>query len=80
MPGFFGSDTGLAVAKAYGSVGRNGRAAARNIFVIGPDGKITYRAMSFNVLSEDAYTALAEAVTRTAAGKKGGGGDEGNQR
>ena len=68
LPGLFGSDTGLVVAKAYGSVGRSGRAAARNIFVIGPDGRISYRVIGFNVLSADAYSALGAAVARAAGG------------
>ena len=66
-PGLFVSDSTLAVSKLYGSVrGTPASASARNVFVIGPDGRITYRAISFNVTSADAYTELGKAVDKAA--------------
>lgn len=63
-PGAYASDVGQVIRKAYGSA--RGASSARNLFVIGPDGKITYRAVSFNVLSQDAYRELELAVDRAA--------------
>ena len=64
FPFLFGSDTGQVVGKAYGST-RN-RVDTRNLFVIGPDGRITYKAISFNVMSQDAYADLGKAVAQAA--------------
>jgi peroxiredoxin len=63
-PGIFISDSTLAVSKLYGSV--RGTASSRNVFVIGPDGRITHRMMPFNVTSQDAYMDLEKAVDRAA--------------
>ena len=63
FPVLFASDPYQAVAKAYGSA--DGKADTRNVFVVGPDGKISHRIMRFNVLSADAYTELGKAVTAT---------------
>lgn len=66
-PGIFVSDSTLAVSKLYGSVrGNPPSASARNLFVIGPDGRITYRAVPFNVTAQDAYTELGKAVDQAA--------------
>ena len=64
FPFLFGSDTGQVVGKAYGSTGR-GNTDSRNLFVVGPDGRITYKVINFNVLSQDAYTDLGKAVAQT---------------
>lgn len=63
-PGVFASDVGQAIGKAYGSI--RGSQDARNLFIVGPDGRITYRVIGFNVLSQDAYTELEKAVDQTA--------------
>src|ERR1700710_771406 len=63
FPNLFASDPDQAVAKAYGSA--DGKADTRNVFIIGPDGRITGRMMKFNVLSGDAYTELAADVAKT---------------
>ena len=66
-PGMFVSDSTLAVSKLYGSVrGTTTLTSARNVFVIGPDGRITYRVTPFNVTSQDAYTELGKAVDKAA--------------
>jgi peroxiredoxin Q/BCP len=62
FPFVFGSDTGQVVGKLYGST-RN-RVDSRNLFVVGPDGRITYKVINFNVLSADAYTDLGKAVNQ----------------
>lgn len=66
-PGIFVSDSSLAVSKLYGSVrGTTTQTSARNLFVIGPDGRITHRMVPFNVTSQDAYTELGKAVDQAA--------------
>jgi peroxiredoxin len=63
FPNLFASDPDQAVAKAYGSA--DGKYDTRNVFVIGPDGRISARMMKFNVLSGDAYSELAKDVAAT---------------
>ena len=66
-PGIFVSDSTLAVSKLYGSVrGTTTQTSARNVFVIDPTGRITYRVTPFNVTSADAYTELGKAVDQAA--------------
>jgi len=63
-PGAFASDADQTIGKWYGSV--RGAIDVRNLFVIAPDGKISYRVVGFNVLSADAYTDLGKAVDAAA--------------
>ena len=66
-PGVFASDSTLAISKLYGSVrGTTTQTSARNLFVIGPDGRIAHRMMSFNVTAEAAYKELEQAVDKAA--------------
>lgn len=61
------ADTELTVAELYGSRAEGRPVASRTVFVIAPDGKVAWRDMRFNALSEKAYTALAEAVASARA-------------
>src|SRR5690348_6981153 len=74
FPNLFASDTTQTVAKLYGSEG-SGKYDARNVFIVGPDGRIASRIMRFNVLSQQAYAELAKDVAATlpAAATSGGG-------
>ena len=63
-PGMYASDSGQVIGKLYGSI--RGSSEVRNVFIIGPDGKITHRMTPFNVMSQDAYTELEKAVDQTA--------------
>src|SRR2546422_1069611 len=65
-PGLFANDSGQVIGKLYGSI--RGTIDLRNLFVIGPDGRITHRMTPFNVLSQDAYTELDKAVHQAAGG------------
>ena len=56
FPFLFGSDTGSAVARTYGAAG------TRALFVVGPDGKIVYRALPFREIDPTAYTELGTAI------------------
>ena len=67
FPFALASDTSGAVAAQYASSGvRNPRYLARNVFVIGKDGKIAYAAR-FNANAQQGYDDLAAAI---AAAKK----------
>ena len=63
FPNLFASDMDQAVAIKYGSA--DGAMDTRNVFIIGPDGRIKSRMMRFNVLSGDAYTELTNDVKAT---------------
>src|SRR6266545_4676491 len=56
FPFLFASDSGSVVGKMYGAF-RN-----RNLFVVGPDGKIAYRATPFHEIDPTAYTELGAAI------------------
>lgn len=63
-PGVYASDSGQVIGKLYGSI--RGEYDNRNLFVIGPDGRIVHRMTPFNVLSQDAYAELDKAVDQAA--------------
>lgn len=66
FPVLFGSDPDQKVGKLYGSTRE--KLDSRNLFVIGPDGRITFKQVPVNVLSQQEYADLAKAVARTVAG------------
>ena len=72
FPILFASDVGGAIGRAYGVYNPSLKLDTRVVFVIGPDGKIAYRASPFHELSADAYTELAAAVAKAG----GGSGEE----
>jgi len=65
FPFTFVSDGDKKIAQSFGDLA-NGN-YTRTVFVIGPDGKVTYRSR-FNVMSKDAYTQLGDEVKK-ASGK-----------
>ena len=64
FPFLFASDSAHVIDNLYGSAS-NSR-TLRNLFVIGPDGRIAHRITPFVVLSQDAYAELEQAVDRAA--------------
>jgi peroxiredoxin Q/BCP len=64
FPFLFASDTGTAVAKRYGALASNPGMTNRNLFVVGPDGRIAYRAIPFREVDPSAYKELGEAVDK----------------
>jgi peroxiredoxin Q/BCP len=58
------SDPSFTVSDLYGSHTAGRPVTGRTVFVIGKDGRIAWREMRFNALSEDAYTALKDAVAK----------------
>jgi peroxiredoxin len=59
------SDSALAVGRMYGALSPRGPVTNRNLFVIGPDGRIAHRAVPFREVDPTAYEELAEAIRRT---------------
>jgi peroxiredoxin len=73
FPFLMTSDRDLAVAKAYGSFNaERSRVSSRNLFVVGPDGRIAYRAVPFREMDPTAYTELGEAVKKLLPAGSGG--------
>ena len=63
-PVLFASDTGSAVGKAYGAYNAQYKLDNRNLFVVGPDGRIAYRATPFREIDPTAYSELGAAITK----------------
>jgi peroxiredoxin len=57
------SDAETKVGEEYGALARAGL-TNRNLFVVGPDGTIAYRATPFREIDPTAYTELGEALDR----------------
>lgn len=64
FPFLMASDAGLEAARKYGAVHTNGQVTNRSLFVIGPDGRIAYRATPFREIDPQAYEDLAAAIDR----------------
>src|SRR5690349_25178896 len=71
FPFLFASDAGTAVAKRYGALASQPGLTNRNLFVVGPDGKIAYRAIPFREVDPSAYTELTAEVNKIAGSKEG---------
>ena len=66
FPFLFASDTGAAVGRAYGALASDAGMTNRNLFVVGPDGRIAYRATPFREIDPTAYTELGAAIDKSA--------------
>ena len=64
FPFLFASDTGTIVARRYGALADRAGLTNRNLFVVGPDGRIAYRATPFREVDPLAYTELGDAIER----------------
>ena len=62
FPFLMASDSGAAVGRMYGAIPNRPNMTNRNLFVVGPDGKIAYRATPFREIDPTAYTELGEAI------------------
>jgi peroxiredoxin len=58
------SDPGAEVGKAYGALASRPGMTNRNLFVVGPDGKIAFVAAPFREVDPTAYTELAAEVDK----------------
>jgi peroxiredoxin Q/BCP len=61
-PFLFASDSATAVARRYGALADDPGLTNRNLFVVGPDGRIAYRAIPFREIDPSAYRALGAAI------------------
>jgi peroxiredoxin len=68
FPMLFVSDVDGLAGRSYGVFDAQRKMDRRVVFVIGPDGRITYRAMPFREMTEEAYAELGTAVS-TSLGK-----------
>ncbi|MFO7261181.1 MAG: peroxiredoxin [bacterium] len=64
FPFVMASDVGLEVGRTYGALSPRGPVNSRTLFVVGPDGKIAYRAAPFRELDPTAYEELGEAIRK----------------
>jgi peroxiredoxin len=60
FPFLMASDSGSAVTKQYGSYGH------RIVYVVGPDGRLAWRASPFREIDPTAYVELGAAIDRVA--------------
>ena len=58
------SDPGSVVGKQYGAFSTRSSINNRNLFVVGPDGKIAYRATPFREIDPTAYAELGAAIDK----------------
>ncbi len=68
FPMLFVSDSGGAIGRKYGVFNEKAGLDTRVLFVIAPDGKVSYRAMPFRELVASAYTELGKAVSEASGG------------
>jgi peroxiredoxin len=61
----FASDTGGVVGKLYGAHSPRGL-NVRNLYVVGPDGKVAYRMAPFREIDPQSYRDLGAAIDKTA--------------
>lgn len=61
-PFLFASDSRTAVARQYGALAEDPGLTNRNLFVVGPDGRIAYRAVPFREIDPSAYKELGAAI------------------
>ena len=66
FPFLMASDTGGVVGKQYGAYLQRANLDNRTLYVVGPDGKIAWRAVPFREINPTAYTDLGAAVDRIA--------------
>src|SRR5438046_4389972 len=63
----FASDTGGVIGKTYGATNPKYGLDNRTLVVVGPDGKIAYRATPFREIDPTAYKEQGTAIDRVAA-------------
>jgi peroxiredoxin Q/BCP len=61
-PFLFASDSATVVGRQYGALADEPSMTNRNLFVVGPDGRITYRAIPFREIDPTAYKQLGAAI------------------
>ena len=64
FPIVFASDIGGTIGKTYGAFDVKNNVDNRSLFVVGPDGHVSYVVKPFKVMAPTAYTDLAKAVEK----------------
>src|SRR2546427_6306076 len=64
FPFLFASDSGGVIGKTYGAHNPKFGLDNRNLFVVGPDGKVAYKMAPFREIDPQAYKDLAAAIDR----------------
>jgi len=64
FPFLLASDSGSVVGRVYGAFNTRYGVDNRNLFVVGPDGRIAYRATPFREIDPTAYTELGAAINK----------------
>ncbi len=64
FPFLFASDPSTAVGRMYGALASRSGLTNRNLFVVGPDGRIAYRAVPFREVDPQSYVELGQALDR----------------
>jgi len=64
FPYLFASDSGGVIGKTYGAHNPKFGLDNRNLFVVGPDGKIAYTMAPFREIDPQSYKDLAAAIDR----------------
>lgn len=74
FPVLFVSDVEGKIGSLYGAWNAERKYDTRALFIVAPDGKITYTVPNFNVLSADAYAELAAEVSKARGAQSGEAG------
>jgi peroxiredoxin len=69
----FASDPDGTVGTLYGAYDATRKTDNRSLYVIGPDGKIVYKAQPFRQMAQDAYEELAAVIDKIAPAPAPGG-------
>jgi peroxiredoxin Q/BCP len=72
FPMVFVSDSSGTIGRKYGVLDEKNHYDTRVAFVVSPDGKISYRAMPFKELTENAYAELGSAVASASHNRSAG--------
>ena len=72
FPFLFASDSNTAIGRMYGALASRAGLTNRNLFIVGPDGKIAWRAVPFREVDPQSYTDLGAAIARIAPGDSAG--------
>lgn len=73
FPFVMASDSATAVGRTYGALARRPGMTNRNLFVVGPDGRIAYRAVPFRETDPTAYEELGAAIDQLVPEAEDGG-------
>jgi peroxiredoxin len=66
FPFLMASDTGSVVGRRYGAYVQRSNMDNRTLYVVGPDGKIAWKAAPFREIDPTAYTELGAAIDQVA--------------